>query len=131
MSSLKETFLKLMENNKIEIISEKEIDPEMFLILMNNKFVTIDEKDKSIVVCFNIENNNLEDVAVFMLYLMDMTSGNIFVGESYTYNEKGNCIHGRNAYEYVEKEKIKYIVESFVADQNQKNFLSNSECFKC
>ena len=130
MKAVKDLVIEKLKENEIEIINEKKLDNDEYLVTTKDSLIMINEKDTKINVSFHI-SSTIENSVILALILNEIKEIKLFVGDTFTFDKDGNYVDGKEAEYLWEKNKAESIIDNFISVQAQKHFLANATGYKC
>ena len=130
MSKIKDLVIKKLNEINVEIINEKDLDKEEYLISTEDAMIIIDENKKEASISFHVAAN-LQDSAILALTINDIKDINVTIGDTFVFDENGKYIDGDEALILFESRKAEDLIEGFVKKQAQAHFLMQSTGYKC
>ena len=130
MLKIKDLVIKKLNEINVEIINEKDLDKEEYLISTEDAMIIIDENKKEASISFHVAAN-LQDSAILALTINDIKDINVTIGDTFVFDENGKYIDGEEALLLFEAKKAESIIDGFVKHQAQSHFLMNATGYKC
>jgi hypothetical protein len=130
MKAIKDLVIEKLKESSFEIIDEKSLDENEYMITTKDAIIIENEKDKKVNVSFHI-SSKIEDSVILALVLNEIKEIDLFVGDTFVFDDKGNYVDGEEAEKVYESQKANIIIEDFMKIQAQKHFLNNATGYKC
>ena len=115
----------------VEVINHEQLKND-HLIITDIMLLDYFGDKKNLSISFDVSVK--PDIAAgYALFLKENVENinDIYVMESYHFDEKGNVISGDEAYKLFDTQKEKMIFNSFVNDRMQKDILIHTKPFNC
>lgn len=132
MSEIIDQIINKIEEYGIEVFDQFPTDEDtQFVIMAEDMILTYSFVDKDLGISFHVSTKP-DDAARYTLILKEIKKIKKFlIMESFAFDDNSNFVDGDKAYEIVEGNRIKEVIDSFVKDQTQKYMLATSKGFKC
>ena len=131
MKKIVDNIIKVLNDLNLTVFNCEKTDG-MYLILATDLMITYNIEDNDLLISFYI--NIKPDVSAgYMLFFKNNIKGikDIYVMESFYFNNDGQIISGDEAYKYFENLKNNSIINNYIRDRMQKELLINVKGFSC
>ena len=130
MNDIKDKVIDKLRKLNTEIINEKDLNEDEYMIATTDAIITIDNKKKDITICFHV-SSRIEDSVIMSLTLNEIRGIKLFISDVFIFDDDGNYIDGDKAIELFESKKAEKIVKDFIKFQTEKHILMQSDGYKC
>jgi len=121
---------KITEYN-LTLLTDYSTEDKGHCFMTNEMIIFTDEEDISISVAFQADQKP-ENVAFFTLMLSEIKEArDIFIMESFIYDNNNKYISGADAHKLVEETIISLAFEKVAKYQMYNDILKNSKCYEC
>lgn len=127
MKDKQKEVIEKLEEYDINVYNCIKNDDGVYIIYLENSFLSIDDKD--LTISFHI-NCIPSYSAKIILVLSEIKGIKIFIANEFIFDEN-KFLDGEEAFEYKRVQEKKEIIDEFIKEQTQTYYLNNMKPFNC